>query len=116
MKYRILGKTGLKVSEIGVGAWQLGGPLTLDGKADGHPDLGREFSIDLIRKCGDLGINFIDTAAQYGNGESERRVGEALKGRRDQWGLSTKFGNQVGPRVERVKDASAGRLPISLEG
>jgi len=116
MKYRTLGKTGIQVSEIGVGAWQLGGPLALDGKADGHPDLGRDFCIRLIRECGELGINFVDTAEQYGNGESERRVGEALKGRRDQWILGTKFGNQVGPNGERVQDASPKRVPVSLEG
>lgn len=54
----------MQVSEIGVDAWQLGGPLMLDGKADGHPELGRDFCIQLIRRCGDLGINFVDTAAQ----------------------------------------------------
>lgn len=62
MKKRILGKTGISVSEIGIGAWQLGGPLDLDGKQDGHPDLGKEFVIDLIRSLGERGINFIDTA------------------------------------------------------
>jgi len=115
MKRRPLGKTGLLVSEIGVGAWQLGGPLILDGKSDGHPELGRDFSIRLIRQAGELGINFIDTAEQYGNGESERRVGEALEGRRDQWVISTKFGAQVGPNGERMNDASPARVPLSLE-
>ena len=62
MKYRPLGKTGFQVSEIGVGAWQLGGPLLLDGKADGHPELGRDYCINLIRQCEELGINFVDTA------------------------------------------------------
>jgi len=116
MKYRALGKTGLTVSEIGMGAWQLGGPLTLDGKADGHPDVGREYSIELIRRCGEMGINFIDTAEQYGNGESERRVGEALKGQRDRWIIGSKFGYQVGPHGERLMDASPKRVPVSLEG
>jgi len=83
MKRRPLGHTNIMVSEIGVGAWQLGGPLVLDGTVDGHPELGREFCINLIREAGALGINFIDTAEQYGNGESERRVGEALEGQRD---------------------------------
>ena len=114
MKFRVLGKTGLRVSEIGVGAWQLGGPLLLDGKADGHPDLGRDAAIKLIRDCGELGVNFVDTAEQYGAGESERRVGAALKGRRDQWILSTKFGALVGPHGERVQDASTARVPVSL--
>jgi aryl-alcohol dehydrogenase-like predicted oxidoreductase len=126
MKYRVLGKTGIDVSEIGVGAWQLGGPLLLDGKMDGHPDVGEGFAIDLIHRCGDeLGINFIDTAEQYGAGESERRVGNALRGRRDKWVLGTKFGMQVGdvspdpatgiPSGKRVNDVSAARVPISLE-
>jgi myo-inositol catabolism protein IolS len=115
MRRRPLGKTGLLVSEIGVGAWQLGGPLMLDGKADGHPELGRDFSIGLIREVGELGVNFIDTAEQYGNGESERRVGEALKGRRGEWVISTKFGAQVGPNGERENDVSPGRVARSLE-
>ena len=114
MNYRTLGKTGLRVSEIGVGAWQLGGPLLLDGKPDGHPELGRDFSIQLIRDCGELGINFVDTAEQYGAGESERRVGAALKGQRDRWIVSTKFGALVGPHGERVQDVSAARVPVSL--
>jgi len=116
MKRRPLGKTGISVSEIGVGAWQLGGPLVLDGKVDGHPELGHDYCVKLIRDAGDLGINFIDTAEQYGNGESERRVGEALEGRRDQWIIGSKFGYQVGPNGERLMDASPARVPISLEG
>ena len=88
----------------------------LDGKADGHPELGREFCIRLIREAGELGINFIDTAEQYGNGESERRAGAALEGRRGDWILATKFGNQVGPNGERMMDASPARFPVSLEG
>jgi len=116
MRKRVLGRTGLEISEIGVGAWQLGGPLVLNGKADGHPDPGREHVISLIRQCGEMGLNFIDTAEQYGAGESERRVGEALKGQRDRWVISTKFGALVGPRGERVDDASAKRVALSLEG
>src|SRR5450432_4927209 len=116
MKKRALGKTGILVSEIGVGAWQLGGPLTLDGKQDGHPDLGEDFVLKLIRDCGELGLNFIDTAEQYGNGESERRVGKALKGQRDKWVIGSKFGHQVGPHGERMRDASERRVPVSLEG
>jgi aryl-alcohol dehydrogenase-like predicted oxidoreductase len=125
MRYRTLGRSGIRLSEIGVGAWQLGGPLTLDGKADGHAEIGREAATTLIRQCGDdLGINFIDTAEQYGAGESERRVGEALAGQRDKWIISTKFGAQVGdvqiqpdgtPAGKRSNDVSARQVPISLE-
>ncbi|HMP75275.1 MAG TPA: aldo/keto reductase [Kiritimatiellia bacterium] len=116
MRTRLLGQTGLQVSEIGIGAWQLGGPLVLDGKADGHPDLGAEFVIDLIRRVGELGVNFIDTAEQYGAGESERRVGRAISGQRSRWIVSTKWGAWQGPNGERANDASVARLPHSLEG
>lgn len=116
MDKRVLGRTGIAVTPIGVGAWQLGGPLLLDGKADGHPDLGEGHVTGLIRRCGEMGINLIDTAEQYGAGESERRVGRALEGQRDRWVVSTKFGAQVGPAGGRVNDVSAKRLPASLEG
>jgi len=117
MRFRSLTPGCPEVGEIGVGAWQLGGPLKLDGRTDGHPEIGREAAIGLIRRCHDeLGINFIDTAEQYGAGESERRVGEAIAGRRDEWVVCTKFGAQVGPAGERVNDVSAPRFPVSLEG
>ena len=93
----------------------IGRAAVLDGKVDGHPELGREYCIRLIREAGELGINFIDTAEQYGAGESERRVGEALEGQRDRWIVGTKFGAQVGPNGERVNDASPESVPRSLE-
>ncbi len=61
MKGRKLGKTDLMVSPICIGAWQLGGPLSFDGKPDGHPDPGKGVVISMIRKLSDLGVNFIDT-------------------------------------------------------
>lgn len=115
MEYRVLGRTGLKVSAIGVGTWQLSGPLELEGRADGFPDVGREQAIQLIQACEDLGINLIDTAEIYGGGEGERRVGEALKGRRDRWVVSTKFGNRQGENGERVNDCSPAAIRASLE-
>lgn len=115
MEYRILGRTGLKVSAIGVGTWQLSGPLELDGKADGFPDVGRDRAIQVIHACEDLGMNLIDTAEIYGAGEGERRVGEALKGRRDRWIVSTKFGNRRGDNGERVTDCRPEAIRASLE-
>jgi aryl-alcohol dehydrogenase-like predicted oxidoreductase len=116
MKNRILGKTGLSVSPITIGAWQLGGALSFDGKPDGHPDPGKDYAIRMIRELGDLGVNAIDTAEQYSNGESERRVGEAIRGRRDEWVLSTKFGYRVSPQDTREDDASPETILPSLEG
>lgn len=116
MNYVTLGKTGLCVSPICIGAWQLGGPLFFDGKPDGHPDPGKENVLRMIRELGERGINFIDTAEQYSNGESERRVGQALSGRRDQWVISTKFGYRVAPDGGREDDSSPPTIMPSLEG
>lgn len=116
MKHNPLGTSGIFVSPITIGAWQLGGPLTLDGKPDGHPDPGKENVVRMIRALGDLGVNAIDTAEQYSAGESERRVGEALRGNRDNWVISTKFGYRVGANNSREDDSSAPTILPSLEG
>ena len=116
MKNNPLGKTGMEVSPITIGAWQLGGPLFFDGKPDGHPDPGRENVIRMIHELGDLGVNAIDTAEQYSAGESERRVGEALKNRRDQWVVSTKFGYRIGPNNTRDDSSHPDTILSSLEG
>ncbi len=116
MKYRTLGKTGIRVSELTIGAWQLGGPLFFNGKPDGHPDPGKESVIRMIRELGDAGINAIDTAEQYSDGESERRVGEVVRGRREQWVISTKFGFRAGSGGTRIDDSSPPTILTSLEG
>ena len=116
MKLNILGNTDIPVSPITIGAWQLGGPLFFDGKPDGHPDPGKENVIRMIHELGDLGVNAIDTAEQYSAGESERRVGEALAGRRDQWVISSKFGYRVGEGNVRIDDSSPETIMPSLEG
>lgn len=81
MEYSVLGKTGFKVSRLGLGGAPLGGDFgeMSDGQA-----------ISVVHAALDLGINFIDTAPLYGRGESERRIGKALKGRRDKVVLATK--------------------------
>lgn len=116
MDTRKLGKTDLMVSPICIGAWQLGGPLFFDGKPDGHPDPGKDNVLRMIAELGERGINFIDTAEQYSNGESERRVGEAIQGNRDRWIISTKFGCRVGSDGSRIDDPSPSTILSSLEG
>jgi aryl-alcohol dehydrogenase-like predicted oxidoreductase len=86
MEYRIFGKTGLKVSTVGVGCWQMGG--VVDGK--GWPGTTDDESIATIHRAQDLGVNLLDTAPTYGDGHSEEVVGKALKGRRDRFILATK--------------------------
>jgi aryl-alcohol dehydrogenase-like predicted oxidoreductase len=85
MKYRTLGRTGIKVSPYALGALALGTPI---GNADAAD------SVRVIHKALDAGINFIDTADAYG--ESEVVVGQALKGRRDGVVLATKFSRPIG--------------------
>jgi aryl-alcohol dehydrogenase-like predicted oxidoreductase len=116
MKLRTMGKTGLRVSPITIGAWQLGGPLSFNGKPDGHPDPGRDNVIRMIHELEDLGINAVDTAEQYSAGESERRVGEAVKDRRSRWIISSKFGYRVGAGHTREDDSSPPTIMPSLEG
>jgi aryl-alcohol dehydrogenase-like predicted oxidoreductase len=70
MRYRTFGRTGWRVSEIGFGAWQLGGDW---GAVDDAQ------SIDTLHYAFDQGINFVDTAELYGNGHSEEVIGHALK-------------------------------------
>ena len=83
MKYRTLGRTGIKVTPYALGAMMLG--------ALGNPD--RQEGIRIIHRALDAGINFVDTADRYG--DSEEVVGEALKGRRDEVVLATKFWGPV---------------------
>ncbi len=85
MKYRKLGNSGIDVSVIGQGTWELGN--------DFFGEVDEKAGIDAIHKSMDLGVNLIDTAPGYGNNyESEIAVGKALKGRRDKAIISTKFG------------------------
>jgi aryl-alcohol dehydrogenase-like predicted oxidoreductase len=84
MEYRSLGKSGLKVSELGLGANNFG------WWAD------EETSIAVINHALDLGINYIDTADMYDRGRSEEFVGKALKAKRDRVIIATKFAHPMG--------------------
>ena len=85
MNYNRLGRTGARVSEVGFGAWAIA--LDWWGKRVGEDEARR-----MLRKAHDAGINFFETGDMYGKGKSERLVGEALGGRRDEVVISTKFG------------------------
>lgn len=88
MNRRTLGRTGLSVSEIGFGAWAIGGNAF--GNSYGPTDDGE--SQRAIRKAFDLGCNFFDTADVYGHGHSEELLGAALHDVRDQVNIATKVG------------------------
>jgi len=112
MKYKMLGKTGLRVSAVGLGTMVHAGHF--------GPMKDSE-SISAIETALDLGVNFIDTSDAYGAGYSETLLGNALKGKRDKVVLATKGGNvMVGPNrgkrifepdyISRVMDESLQRL------
>ena len=90
MNYRLLGRTGMKVSEVSFGAWAIGaswGPV--DDKE----------SMAALHKAVDLGVNFIDTADVYGNGRSERLVSRLLRDRSETIYVATKAGRKLNPHV-----------------
>ncbi len=99
MEYRKLGKTNIEVSEIGFGAWAIGG--------DAWGPVEDAASIAAMERALELGINFIDTADVYGSGHSEELVAQVIKGRRDQIIVSTKgglMGHHRDPKREPVYD------------
>ncbi|HVX87172.1 MAG TPA: aldo/keto reductase [Phycisphaerae bacterium] len=109
MKYRVLGKTGLRVSVIGMGTWQLGG------------EWGKEFEqgevTGMIGRAHEVGINLIDTAECYGDHESERLIGGALKelGLRGDFVIATKFGHKFEGNFRRTEPRTGKDVEKQLE-
>ncbi|MFN2272633.1 MAG: aldo/keto reductase [Anaerolineae bacterium] len=99
---RLLGRSGIEVSAMGMGCWAIGGPWTINGNQAGWGDVDDEESIRAIRRALDLGITLFDTAANYGAGQSERILGQALADRRDEVIIATKFGYEVDDGNRRV--------------
>ena len=117
MQYRELGNSDLKISAIGLGCMSMSGTY---GKSDDAE------SIDVIHHALDLGVNFLDSSDMYGWGHNEELLGRALKGRREQVVLTTKFGQVQSPdgkanlvdgspaHIARACDASLKRLGIEV--
>lgn len=111
MKLRQLGKSGLQVSEVGLGCWQLGG--------DFGP-IGDDRARDVLQAAADTGISFWDTADVYGAGESERRIGRYLSAHAAQPVLASKVGRAPDlypdgyskDKVRKNIEASADRLGV----
>ncbi len=109
MTKRRLGKSNLEVSAMGLGCWTIGGPWDFqepDGSKYpcGWGQVDDAESISAIRYALDAGINFFDTAANYGCGHSERTLAKAIAGRRNQVILSTKFGYVVDEEKRIVRE------------
>jgi aryl-alcohol dehydrogenase-like predicted oxidoreductase len=115
MRYNILGNTGLYVSELCLGTMTFGGQGSVWG-AIGR--LGREEAQALVATALDAGVNFIDTADTYSEGESERLLGEALKNLkrpREQVVIATKVRGRVGAGINQV-GLSRAHVLASIDG
>jgi len=107
MKYRQLGCSGIKVSEIGFGAWQLGNARDWGNMSD-------KKAVRLVHEALDQGCNFFDTAPNYGAEMSESLLGEALHGRRTDAVINTKFGHHPDQTVnfdpKKIRSSVEGSL------
>lgn len=90
---RTLGNSGIEVSALGVGCWAIGGPFWEGAQPLGWGEVDDDESIRALRRALELGVTFFDTADVYGTGHSERIVGRALAGHRDEVVIATKWGN-----------------------
>lgn len=127
MEKRSLGKSGLKVSPLGLGCWAIGGQFYMDNKIDGYGHTDDAVSTKAIHAALEFGINFIDTSDAYGIGHSEEVIGKAIAGKRNQVIIATKFGYlgnestktlqgyNVNPDyIERACEASLRRLKTDI--
>ena len=104
MPYRVLGRTGERVSAIGLGGWHLG-----------FPSLDDALSIRIIREAVDRGVNFLDNSWDYNDGASERRMGQALRdGYRQKVFLMTKIDGRSRTEAARQLEESLRRLDTDM--
>ena len=107
-----LGNTGVDISRVGFGAWAVGGA----GWDWGWGSQDDDDSVAAIRRALDLGVNWIDTAAQYGFGHSEEVVGRALEGLERRPCVFTKAGQPEGPGRTTLQTLKRDSLLRELEG
>ena len=104
---RRLGRSGIQVSAMGLGCWAIGGPFWAGDDAVGWGEVDDNESIRAIHRALHLGVNFFDTADVYGTGHSERVLGRALAGHRDQVVIATKFGNTFDETTRQITGSDA---------
>lgn len=120
---RILGRSGIEASALGMGCWAIGGPWLFNNSPAGWSEVDDNESLRAIEHALELGATFFDTAANYGAGHSERLLAKAFKGRRDKVVIATKFGYLVDEAAKRVQHYDeteegsdvAGRLRADVE-
>lgn len=105
MEYRAFGQTGIQISAIGIGCWEIGG---------GYGSIEETDFIKAVNRALDSGVNCFDTAEAYGFGASERSLAKALGARRKEAVIATKFG--VGYKdAPNFRDSSRARVAASIE-
>ncbi len=119
---RVLGRSGIMVSALGMGCWAIAGstraPVSAGSGVFGWGQVDDAESIRTIHAALDGGINFFETADVYGGGHSEALLGEALAGRRGEVVLATKFGHTFDPATRQMLGVDASPLYIrrAVEG
>lgn len=93
MEKRLLGKTGFEISEVGTGTWQVGGKW---GSEFNYPNADAILNASI-----DNGVNFIDTADVYSDGESEKAVGRLVRSRNERIYVATKCGRKLSPHIDQ---------------
>ncbi|PHN06235.1 aldo/keto reductase [Flavilitoribacter nigricans] len=109
MEYRTLGRTGFVISEVSLGTWQVGGKW---GAKFDH-----KLADSILNTAVDNGVNFIDTADVYGDGESEKAVGKLVRSHADKIYVASKCGRKISPHINEnyTPEALRGYVEASLK-
>src|SRR5687767_3847599 len=116
MHYRKLGNTGITVSEIGFGAWAIGGRADAAGTPFGWGRQSDDESLAAIRRARELGVTFFDTADSYGFGRSESLLGIVLSRKRNDVVIATKVGVSRDLDGRVTKDFSRAHISHAVDG
>ena len=104
---RVLGRSGIEVSALGLGCWAIGGPTWRGETPVGWGQVDDAESMRAVQRAVNLGITFFDTSDVYGTGHSERVLGHALAGCRNDVVISSKFGNTYDEAARQITGADA---------
>lgn len=113
LQMRLLGRTGLKISEIGFGAWGIGGGYTIAGRGIGYGTTDDAISLAALQRAFELGVNFVDTADAYGAGHSEELIGKAIKLSPRRVHVATKVGTVRRDPEASIKDFSRNYIKVA---
>lgn len=109
---RELGRSGMTVSALGLGCWAIGGPFWRGNNPVGWGEVDDAQSLVALTRALEMGVTFFDTSDVYGCGHSERVLGQALQGKRDQVVIATKFGNVFDEQTRKITGFSGEPLFI----